>query len=54
MIRLHHQVTTTPKITAALQTTKEPASILGKPYGISKLTVAKWQKRDDVDDRLCW
>ncbi|MGP1924843.1 MAG: hypothetical protein ACTS73_08375 [Arsenophonus sp. NEOnobi-MAG3] len=41
MMRLHRQGTTTIKISAALQPSKEPASILSKYYGISELTVPK-------------
>lgn len=49
MIRLHSQATTIPKIRAVLQASNELAS-LAKRYGISELTVSKWEKRDGVED----
>lgn len=50
MIRVHRQATTTPKISAVLQASNEPASTLAQRYGISELTVSKWKKRDGVED----
>ncbi|MGP1924695.1 MAG: hypothetical protein ACTS73_07535 [Arsenophonus sp. NEOnobi-MAG3] len=53
MIMVHCQAITIAKIRAALQISKKLASTLAKRYSISELTVAKWQKQDDVDDRVC-
>ncbi|MGP1923614.1 MAG: hypothetical protein ACTS73_01255 [Arsenophonus sp. NEOnobi-MAG3] len=50
MMNLYRQATTTPKISTALQASKEPTSTLAKLYRISELTVAKGKKRDDIDD----
>ncbi len=51
LISLHKQATTTPKIRAAIQASKEPAWIVAERYGISEQTVWKWRKRDTVHDR---
>jgi len=50
-IRLHRQATTTPKVRAAIQASDEPARVLAERYGITKQTVWKWRKRDNVEDR---
>ncbi len=41
IIRLHFQVTATPKIRAPLQVSEEPVSILAKYYDIYELIVTK-------------
>ena len=51
LISLHKQATTTPKIRAAIQASKEPAWLVAERYGISEQTVWKWRKRDSVQDR---
>jgi hypothetical protein len=51
LISLHKQVTTTPKIRAAIQASDEPAWLVAACYGISERTVWKWRKRDSVQDR---
>ncbi len=51
LISLHKQATTTPKIRAAIQASKDPAWIVAERYGISEQTVWKWRKRDTVHDR---
>ena len=51
LISLHKQATTTPKIRAAIQASKEPAWMVAERYGISEQTVWKWRKRDSVQDR---
>ena len=51
LISLHKQATTTPKIRAAIQASKEPALMVAERYGISEQTVWKWRKRDSVQDR---
>ena len=51
LISQHKQATTTPKIRAAIQASKEPAWMVAERYGISEQTVWKWRKRDSVQDR---
>jgi len=51
LISLHKQATTTPRIRAAIQASKEPAWQVAERYGISEQTVWKWRKRDSVHDR---
>lgn len=51
LISLPKQVTTTPKIRAAIQASSEPAWRVAERYGISEQTVWKWWGRDDVHDR---
>ncbi|MGP1924677.1 MAG: hypothetical protein ACTS73_07430 [Arsenophonus sp. NEOnobi-MAG3] len=41
MMMLYRQATTTPKITAAIETSKESTFTLAKRYGISELTFSK-------------
>ncbi len=43
LISLHKQATTTPKIRAAIQASKEPAWIVAERYGIPEQTV--WRHR---------
>ena len=51
LISLHKQATTTPKIRAAIQASREPAWMVAERYGISEQTVWKWRNRDSVQDR---
>jgi transposase-like protein len=46
LIQLHSQATTTPKIRAEIQASREPASVLAERFGITEQTVWKWRKRD--------
>ena len=39
LIALHKQATTTPKIRAAIQASREPAWLVAERYGISEQTV---------------
>jgi len=48
LVRLHSQATTTPKIRAEIQASKDPAWMVGERYGISEQMVWKWRKRDNV------
>jgi transposase InsO family protein len=50
LISLHKQATTTPKIRAAIQASREPAWVVAERYGISEQTVWKWRKRVGVHD----
>jgi transposase InsO family protein len=51
LVRLHSQATTTPKIRAEIQASKDPAWMVSERSGISEQTVLKWRKRDGVNDR---
>jgi transposase InsO family protein len=51
LIKLHSQATTTPKIRATIQASKEPAWMVAERHGTSEQTVWKWRKRDGVQDR---
>ena len=49
-IHLHKQATTTPKVRAAIEASKEPASALAERFGTTDQTVYKWKDRDSVHD----
>ncbi len=51
LIQLHSQATTTPKVRAEIQASREPAWVLAERFGITEQTVWKWRKRDSVQDR---
>ena len=51
LIHHHKQVTTTPKVRAAIQVSAEPASVLVERFGTTEQTVYKWRHRDSVHDR---
>ena len=51
LIHLHRQATPTPKVRAAIQSGKEPASALAERFGTTEQTVHKWRHRDSVHDR---
>jgi len=51
VIKLHKNATTTPAIRKAIQTSNLSERELAKKYGISRLTVRRWKKRDTVEDR---
>ena len=50
-IKLHRNATTTPRIRAELQASKEPDRVLAERYNIRIETVQKWRRRDSVHDR---
>ena len=47
---LHGSARTTPRVRAELQASKEKASVLAKPYGLSRTTVNKWRSRSTTAD----
>jgi len=51
LIHLHKQATTTPKVRAAIQASREPASVLAERFGTTEQTIYKWRHRDCVLDR---
>ena len=51
LIHLHKQATTTPKVTAAIHASDEPASTLAERFGTTEQTVYKRRHRDSVEDR---
>ena len=51
VIKLHKNATTTPAIRKAIQTSNLSERELARKYGISRLTVRRWKKRDSVGDR---
>jgi transposase-like protein/transposase len=50
-IRLHKNARTTPAIRKEIQQSNLSERALAQKYGISRLTVRKWKKRDSVEDR---
>jgi transposase-like protein len=48
---LHGSATTTEAIRRAIQHSQESLRALAKRYGINQKTVAKWRRRDTVNDR---
>jgi len=51
LIHRHKQATTTPKGSAAIQASDEPASTPAERFGTTEQTVYKWNHRDSVEDR---
>lgn len=51
LMRLHKNARTTPAIRAELRAATEPVAVLAQRYGISEMTVRKWQAREDPLDR---
>lgn len=51
LIHLHKQATTTPKVRAAIQASREPASVLAERFGTTEQTIYKWRHCDSVFDR---
>ena len=49
-VRLHKNATTTPRIRAQIQSSTESAVALARRFGVSVETVARWKKRDFVED----
>jgi transposase-like protein len=47
---LHGSPTTTEAVRRAIQNSQESLRVLAKHYGINKKTVAKWKKRNSVQD----
>ena len=47
---LHKRATTTQATRRAIQNSKESQKVLAKRYGINIKTVAKWKKRNSVED----
>ena len=47
----HGSATTTPAVRAALQRSRASVATLSRELGINPKTVAKWRKRQTVDDR---
>jgi hypothetical protein len=45
LIHLHKQATTTPKVRAAIQASREPASVLAERFGTTEQTIYKWRHR---------
>lgn len=49
-VRLHKNATTTPKIRALIQASAEPNTVLAKRFGVGVVTIARWKRRDTVED----
>jgi Helix-turn-helix domain len=49
---LHGSATTTARTRAELQSSEESVAALARRYGVNPKTVAKWRKRDGVEDAL--
>lgn len=51
-IKLHKQATTTPKIRAKTQAAPAhiPDTVLAERFGVSDMTIRRWQHRDNVYD----
>jgi hypothetical protein len=50
-IRLHRNATTTPRIRALIQESREPMTVLARRFGVGVETIARWKHRDSVEDR---
>jgi hypothetical protein len=49
-IRLHRNARTTPAVRGELQASTLSTAALARQYGVCEETVAKWRKREDVQD----
>jgi hypothetical protein len=47
---LHGSATTTARLQAAFQASAEPTAVLAQRYGVNPKTVAKWRRRQSVED----
>lgn len=47
----HRSATTTHAVRAAIQRSQAPLASLSKEFGINPKTVAKWRKRQTVEDQ---
>jgi transposase-like protein len=47
---LHGSATTTARTRAEFQSSDESVAALARRHGVNPKTVAKWRKRDGVDD----
>lgn len=43
-LRLHKNATTTPRIRAEIQVSKEPMRVLAQRFGVSVSTIARWKE----------
>ena len=50
-VRLHKNATTTRKTRALVQASDLPMTVLAKPFGVTVETIARWKRRDSVEDR---
>lgn len=50
-VRLHKNATTTPRIRVLIQSSTESTAALAQRFGVSVETIARWKKRDSVEDR---
>jgi hypothetical protein len=50
-IRLHKNATTTPRIRALIQASREPMTVLARHFGVALKTIARWKHRGSVKDR---
>jgi len=49
--QIHTNARTTPATRKEIQTSTQPQRLLAKQLGVSRLTIRKWQAREDVEDR---
>ena len=49
--QIHTNARTTPATRKEIQTSTQPQRLLAKQFGVSRLTIRKWQAREDVEDR---
>jgi len=48
---LHSQARTTHRIREEIRNSDLSQAELARRYGVSRLTIAKWQKRESVEDK---
>ena len=49
--RLHANATTTPKVRADIQASREPVAVLARRHGVSETTIRRWRGRATTEDR---
>ncbi len=49
--QIHTNARTTPITRKEIQSSPQPQRLFAKPFGVSRLTILKWQGREDVVDR---
>ena len=50
-MKLHPEARTTPKLRAEIKASSLPQQALAEQYNVSRLTIRKWQNREEMTDK---
>ena len=50
-MKLHPKARTTPKLRAEIKASRLPQQVLAEQYNVSRLTIRKWQNREEITDK---